>query len=72
MSFMFVFSIFMLICIFGSFILAGVTIWALATKKDVLPRWGKVVLWLMLALSALIIGIGGIGVALFMSNFVIW
>lgn len=71
MSIVFVFGVFMLICIFGSFVLAGVTIWALVNKKEVLPQWGKVVLWLLLALAIAVLIIGIISVFVFMGNFVI-
>lgn len=61
-------SIFAIFFLFGGMILAGVAIWALATKKETLPQWAKVVLWLFVALAAILLIAVIFGVVLFFGN----
>ncbi len=61
-------SIFVIFFLFGGMILAGVAIWALATKKETLPQWAKVVLWLFVALAAILLIAVIFGVVLFFGN----
>lgn len=63
-------SIFAIFFLFGGMILAGVAIWALATKKETLPQWAKVVLWLFVALAAILLIAVIFGVVLFFGNVV--
>lgn len=71
MNIMFIFGIILMISIFGSFILAGVAIWALATKKDTMPKWGKIILWLFIILAIIILIVGIISVMAFLGKFII-
>ena len=48
--------------LFGGVISAALAIWALLAKKESLPQWAKIVLWLFVALAvgvliAVIIGV---------------
>lgn len=69
MSVMFLFGIFAVILIFGSFIVAGVAIWALAAKKESMPKWGKIVLWLFIALAAILLIVGILVIIGFLRKF---
>lgn len=72
MSMMLLFMIVMMITVFGSLVLAGVAIWALATKKETLPQWGKIVLWLFVVLGAVLLITGIISVFAFLGKFIMW
>ncbi|HBF65650.1 hypothetical protein [Anaerotignum propionicum] len=63
-------GIFVLFFLFGGMILAGFAIWALATKKDTLPQWAKVVLWLFVALAAVLLVAVIFGIIAFFGNVV--
>lgn len=68
MSVVMLLSIVVIFFLFGGMILAGVAIWALATKKETLPQWAKVVLWLFVALAAILLIAVIFGVVLFFGN----
>ncbi len=68
MSVVFLLGIFMMIFVFGGLVLAGFAIWVLATKKETLPKWVKVVLWLFVVLAAVLLVVGIVGVLAFFSN----
>jgi hypothetical protein len=70
MSMVFLIGIFMLIFIFGGMVLAGFAIWALATKKDTLPQWVKIILWLFVVLAGILLITGIVFVFSFLSKFV--
>lgn len=61
-------GIFMIFFLFGGMLLAGFAIWALATKKETLPQWAKVVLWLFVALAAILLIAVIFGVIAFFGN----
>lgn len=52
-------GVLVVICIFGSMVLAGLGIWTLAIKKDSLPKWG-IALWLLIVLAGIILIVGGL------------
>jgi len=64
------FALFMFISVLGSFVLAGFAIWALATKKDTLPKWGKIVLWLFVALAVILLIAGIFSVVVVLRNLI--
>lgn len=68
MSLIFIVGIFAIILIFISVVLAGVAMWALVTKKEMLPQWGKVVLWLFIILAAILVIGSVIGLFVILSN----
>mgnify|MGYP000946287861 CR=1 FL=1 len=58
MSLIFLGSIFVFIFLFGGVILVGLAIWALLSKKEALPLWAKSILWLFVALAAVLLVAG--------------
>lgn len=71
MNVMFLIGIFVMISIFGGLILAGLAIWALATKKETLPRWGKIVLWLFVVLAIVLLITGIVSILAVIGKFVV-
>lgn len=69
MSLMFIIGIFAIILLFGSLIIAGVAIWALAAKKETMPKWGKTVLWLLIALAVILLIVGIVVIMAFLGRF---
>lgn len=69
MSVVFLLGIFMMVFVFGGLVLAGFAVGALATKKETLPKWVKVVLWLFVALAAVLLVVGIVSVLAFFSKF---
>lgn len=71
MSLMFLIGIFMMISVFGGFVLAGLAIWALATKQETLPTWVKVVLWLFVILAVVLLITGIVSIFVVIGKFVV-
>ncbi len=70
MSMVSLIGVFTLIFIFGGMVLAGFAIWALATKKEALPQWVKIILWLFVVLAGILLITGIVFIFSFLSKFV--
>lgn len=72
MNVMFLGGILMLILFFGGLVLAGLAIWALATKKDTLPQWGKIMLWVFVVLAGMILITGIVCILVFVRKILLF
>jgi len=69
MSIVFLGGIFVLIFLFGGAVLAALAIWALLAKKESLPQWAKIVLWLFVALAVVLLIAAVISIFLIFGKF---